>query len=230
VRLAGPRRQQRLEVIRTLRYHGFDLETTAEPLPGRFPPSLAEAAREALVSALTAGEVAHPDQADVRRSVQRIREYWRRSGGRIPTASDDAVRAALASQLAAIASWSQFQRTRIQLDPDAHVPPDARGALDALPSTIHLYGDATALEYDIERGEPIVRIRLREGQARRLDARDLPPFDRPVRFAVIRGGEPPLEASSLDALRALLRRSSGKVHPHRHRKHGGRGGSRSRRR
>jgi hypothetical protein len=90
--------------------------------------------------------------------------------------------------------------------------------LDRLPPTVRLLGDATALEYDVERGEPVVRIRLREGQARRLEAEDLPPFDRPVRFAVVRDGEAALEAESIDALRALLRRPSGKIHPHRHRK------------
>jgi ATP-dependent helicase HrpA len=223
VRVAGPRKHQRLEVVRTLHYAGFDLEAVAEPLSGPFPAALAGAAREGLAEALLEGHVAHPDQGQVRRSVHRLREYWRRSGGTLEVASDDAIRATLRRQLAEVSSWNQFQAARVRLVVEDLVDEAVRASLDALPSTIHLFGDATALEYDVERGQPVVRLRLREGQARRLEEDDLPSFDRPVRFAVVRGGEAPLEASSLDALRALLRRPGGKVHPHRHRRRPGRG-------
>ncbi len=220
VRVAGPRKHQHLEVVRTLHYFGFDLETVAEPLTGTFPAPLRDAARGALARGLAEGEVAHPDQGVIRRAVQRLREYWRRSGGTLAQASDAAIEAALLAQLDAVDSWAAFQRTRVGLSVDELIDEGTRAALDALPSTVRLHGDATALEYDVERGEPVVRIRLREGQARRLAAGDLPTFDRAVRFQVVRGGEPPLEAASLDALRALLRRPGTRAHPHRHRKSG----------
>jgi len=218
VRVAGPRRHQRLEICRTRGYFGFDLDTVSEPLTGRFPDELAESAREALAAALLAGEVEHPDRGVVRRAAARAREYWRRAGGTLPLASETALTDELLGQLAEVDSWSTFLETRFALDLDQIVEPEAQRELDRLPSTIRLYGDTVALEYDVERGRPIVRLRLREGQARRLRPEDLPAFDRELRFAVVRGAEPPIEAASIDALLALLRRSSGKIHPHRHRK------------
>lgn len=220
VRVAGPRKLQHLEVVRTLHYFGFDLETVAEPLTGTFPAPVRDAARKALARGLAEGGVVHPDQGVVRRAVQRLREYWRRSGGTLVQASDAAIEAALLAQLEAVDSWAAFQRTPVRLPVDELIDEGTRASLDALPTTVRLHGDATALEYDVERGEPVVRIRLREGQARRLVADDLPAFDRAVRFQVVRGGETPLEAASLDALRGLLRRPGTRAHPHRHRKNG----------
>ena len=50
----------------------------------------------------------------------------------------------------------------------------------------------------------IVRLQLREGQARRLSPSDLPRVDRPLHFAVVRGNRSALEGDSLDAVRARL--------------------------
>jgi hypothetical protein len=63
-----------------------------------------------------------------------------------------------------------------------------------------------ALEYDLEGANPVVRLRLREGQARRLQPRDLPTLDRPLRFEVIRGRQPPVRATTLPGLQAELGR------------------------
>jgi hypothetical protein len=208
VRVSGPRKHQRLEIVRTREYFGFELESSTEPLKGTFPASVRDAAREALAEGLLSGGLAHPDQAAVRQAAQRLREWWRRSGGRLEVASEDALREVLLAQLAGVESWSAFQQTRVTLAADALVDPGTREALDRLPSTIRIFGDTTGVEYGVERGEAIIRIRLREGQARRLQPHDLPEFDRPVRFAVLRGEAPALEASTLDALRALLRSGS----------------------
>ena len=61
------------------------------------------------------------------------------------------------------------------------------------------------VDYDVEQGVGVVRLRLKEGQARRLDLGDLPTFDRPVRFTVTRGKHEAVRASSLDELRKGLR-------------------------
>src|SRR2546426_1814197 len=65
---------------------------------------------------------------------------------------------------------------RLDLDVDAAIPADVRAALEALPSSLHLYGDRVPLEYEVDQGRGVARLRLKEGQARRLQARDLPPF------------------------------------------------------
>src|SRR5205085_1742141 len=48
------------------------------------------------------------------------------------------------------------------------------------------------------------RLRLKEGQAKRLQPSDVPPFDRPVRFTVLRGKREALRSDSLDELRRGL--------------------------
>jgi hypothetical protein len=97
------------------------------------------------------------------------------------------VSARLAAQLAHVGSWDEFINARLLLDVDEMVPEAERRALDELPASVHLYGDRVPMDYEVEQGIGVVRLRLKEGQARRLQARDLPPFDRPVRFTVLRG-------------------------------------------
>ena len=53
----------------------------------------------------------------------------------------------------------------------------------------------------------MVRIRLREGQAKRLRPEEVPALDRPVRFAVQRGRHPPVLADTIPELLALLRKA-----------------------
>ncbi|HJX22281.1 MAG TPA: hypothetical protein VJ454_14890, partial [Steroidobacteraceae bacterium] len=174
------------------------------PLPSPFPPELADAARAALVEALLAGHTPHPDQARVRRALERLGFYWRRSGGRLTQAATEHVSARLAAQLAHVGSWDEFINARLLLDVDEMVPEAERRALDELPASVHLYGDRVPMDYEVEQGIGVVRLRLKEGQARRLQARDLPPFDRPVRFTVLRGKREAVRSDSLDDLRRQL--------------------------
>jgi hypothetical protein len=218
IRIAGPRKHQGFIVAHTLEYFGFTLETVEEPVVGPIPGELADQAIAVVVEALMAGDLVHPDHGKIRRAVRQLDEYWRRSGGTAAGADPARVAARLDSQLRGVGSWADLQSRRIQLDPSMELDQATRSRLDRLPATIHLLGDATALEYQIERGQPVVRIRLREGQARRLTLDQLPEFDRPVRFLVARGAEPPVEAESLDSLVSLLRNASPRTHPHRHRK------------
>src|SRR3989454_461138 len=196
-----------------------------EPLPSPFPPELADAARAALVEALLAGHTPHPDQARVRRALERLGWYWRRSGGRLTQAATEHVTARLAAQLARVGSWDEFINARLELDVDQMVPEAERRALDALPASVHLYGDRVPVDYEVEQGIGVVRLRLKEGQARRLQPRDLPPFDRPVRFTVLRGKR---EAARSDSLEDLRRQLSGLSRGERQRL--ARGGRRGRRR
>ncbi len=227
VLVTGPRKRQRLAVERRLRYFGFELETGVEPLEGEIPEPLQGTARQALSSALMEGDVEHPDQGKVRRVVQAARELYRRSGGTISPLADTALLGLLVDQLSEVGSWNDFLRTPLALELDALIPPGERAALEALPNSLRLRGDTVPLDYEIASGEAIVRLRLREGQARQLTLKEIPPFDRPVRFAVLRSGEPPLLADTLPELVTEMRKP--RMHrrerrPDREDPRGGRGG------
>lgn len=226
--VTGTRRHQQLAVARKLAYFGFQLETDIEPLTGRIPEDLLAATRNALMDALLAGETPHPDQHRIRRGATMLLEWWRRSGGTLQPASEPAIREELAGQLGAVTSWKEFLDTPLTLEPEAMVSESERQRLDALPSMVRLHGDAVPLEYEVVGGAGVVRLRLREGQARRLTPQQLPSLDRPLRFAVIRGGESSLRADSLEELASLLKNSTGKSHPHRHRHANPRRGGRRR--
>jgi ATP-dependent helicase HrpA len=205
------RRREGLMIVRTVEYFGFILDREVEHLPSPFLEELADSARRALAAALLAGETPHPDQAKVRRALERFGHYWRRSGGRLVQADRERVAEQITAQLARVNSWDSFIGTRVFLDPDAAIPEAERHRLDALPSSVFLYGDRVPVDYDVEQGVGVVRLRLKEGQARRLHPQDLPPFDRPVRFTVTRGKHEAVRASSLDELRQGLR-GLGSVH------------------
>ncbi|MGQ0704115.1 MAG: helicase-related protein [Gemmatimonadales bacterium] len=212
--LTGPRKQRQLAVSRRLGYFGFDLETEIEPLLGRIPHELLEAARDALAGAILDGQTPHPDQHALTRALARLGEWWRRSGGTLTRIAEPELRRSIRAQLSEVHSWKEFLGTPLILSPETLVPEVERRQLDALAGMIRLHGDALALEYDVENGSGIVRLILREGQARRLTASDLPALDRPLRFEVMRSGEPSLQADSLEELRALLRQPARRVRAH----------------
>jgi ATP-dependent helicase HrpA len=205
--LSGPRKHQGLSLERRRSYFGFHLDTEVEPITGAIPEPLRPAARDVLAEALLTGETTHPDQQRLRRSLEELNELWRRSGGSLSAVAPSALRQRIRAQLESVESWEQFLRTRIPLDPAALVESDMRERLEALPSSLRLRGDAVPLDYEVLDGEGIARVRLREGQAKRLRPDELPPLDRPLRFAVQRGRHAPLLADTLPALQALLRRA-----------------------
>jgi hypothetical protein len=219
------RRHEGLFAVREVTYFGFVLERDSEPLPSPFPPDMADAARTALRDAVLAGQTPHPDQTAVRRALDRLGFYWRRSGGRVEGAASSAAADRLAAQLAAVDSWDRFIGTRLKLDVDSVVPAAERARLEALPASLHLFGDRVPIDYEVEQGVGVARLRLREGQARRLRERDLPPFDRPLRFTVVRGKR---EAVRVDSVAELAPKLAGLTRAERARH--GRGGRRARRR
>ena len=104
-----------------------------------------------------------------------------------------------------MASWDDFLHTRLELDPARFVQENDRERLEGLPSSAHLLGDRLPLHYELEHGKAVVRLRLREGKARRLSPKILPRLDRPLRFTVLRGRSEVLRASSLDELEDRLK-------------------------
>jgi len=204
VRFREGHRHGGLVVERTTSYFGFELERSREPLTGEFPDDLVAQARLAIAEALVAGRTPHPDQRAVGKAVARLDELWRRSGGQLTAAGPDAVASALAAQLREVRSWEAFLGTRLDLEPVRFADHETQRRLDALPSSVPLFGDRVPLHYEIDRGIAVVRVRLREGKARRLRVGALPALDRPVRFTVLRGRNEILHAASLDELQAGL--------------------------
>lgn len=221
LQVAGPRKHQRLTVRRTRTYFGFELDTDVEELEDAIPRDLHDLARDALAEALLEGETPHPDQGRLRRALAEADELWRRSGGALDALAPAQRRAALRAQLAEVTSWRGFLGTRLAYDVSALVPAAEREALLALPASVALKGDAAALRYEIADGRAVVRLHLREGQARRLRPHELPRLDRPLRFAVLRGHEPPAHGDTLEAALAALHRARQRE-PGRDGPHGGR--------
>jgi ATP-dependent helicase HrpA len=205
--LGGPRKHQRLMIERRRSYFGFDLETEVDAITGEIPAELQPAARDILTQALTEGETVHPDQHRLRRTLAELNELWRRSGGAVPTVSPEALKKTIRRQLEAVSSWEGFIQTRIVLDPTELIDDSTREQLEALPGSVRLRGDAVPLDYEVEGGIGIARVRLREGQARRLRSDELPALDRPLRFAVQRGTHAPIQADSISDLQLALQRS-----------------------
>jgi ATP-dependent helicase HrpA len=205
--LSGPRKHQGLSLERRRSYFGFHLDTEVELVTGAIPEPLRPAARDVLTEELLTGETTHPDQHRLQRALHQLDELWRRSGGTLPAVAPSALRQRIRAQLESVDSWEQFLHTRLTIDPAALVDGEIRERLEALPSSLRLRGDAAPLDYEVVDGEGIARIRLREGQAKRLHPGELPPLDRPLHFAVQRGRHAPLLADTLPALQALLRRA-----------------------
>jgi hypothetical protein len=204
--LTGPRKHQRLALERRRRYFGFELDTEVEPLNGRIPEGLRGDARDLLADLLVQGEVVHPDAGRLKRAVAELDELWRRSGGTLPDLAPQALRNRVREQLEGLESWDDFMRTRIVLDPTGLIDQASRERLTALPGMVRVRGDAVPVDYELRNGEAVARIRLREGQAKRLRLDEVPVLDRPIRFAVQRGRHPPLAVDTLPELQALLRK------------------------
>ena len=223
VELGGSRRDQHLVVTRRLDYFGFELEQVHEPLQGPVPSELLGPLREGLAAAIMAGSTIHPDQGRIRRTLEELGELWRRSGGSLDPIEPGALRGSILQQLSGVTDWQSFLGTRLLLDAAALVPAETRASLLDLPSMARLHGDAVPLDYDVEGGMGVVRLRLREGQARRLRERDLPALDRPVRFTIVRGRHPAVHAGSIEELRTQLQalprgERHGRARPHRRRR------------
>jgi len=204
VELGGPRKHRGLSLRSRLSYFGFELDAEVEPLPAEVPEALGPALRTELTRALLAGETTHPNQARIRRGAALLGELWRRSAGTLAAASPDEVRRHLAKQLEGVSGWDSFLSARVDLDPGLLVSEAASTPLMSLPASVRVLGDVVPLSYEITEEGGVVRIMLREGQARRLNERDLPRLDRPIRFAVVRGNRPSLEADTIEGLSAAL--------------------------
>jgi hypothetical protein len=216
--VTGDGKRQGLSIVRRLHYFGFELEADVQPIQGEIPEELLGKARTALAEALVKDATRHGDQGVITRGVEMLDEWWRRSGGVLDPASSDAIREKLEEQLAEVKSWQDFLRTRLVLEPARMIEVEQRQALERLPGMVRVAGDAVAIQYGLERGSPVARLVLREGQARRLRPSEIPALDRPLRLVVHRGEGPAVEGATieelikrLDALPRAGRRAGGQA-------------------
>jgi hypothetical protein len=193
-----------LVVERRTDYAGFELDRERRALTGPLPTELRTPARHAMANGILARKTPHRDQAAVARAADRLDEYWRRSGGTADAAAPGAVFDSVRRQLESVTSWEEFLHTAVALRVEV-IPEETRRALDALPGSLHVHGDRVPLAYEVEDGTGVARLRLREGQARRLRPGDLPKLDRPIRLTVMRGKREVAHARSVEELRAALR-------------------------
>ena len=87
-------------------------------LEGKVPEALLPAALDALAEAVVAGETVHPDQGRLRRTLERVDELWRRSGGRLAGLDRASLHGQLREQLEreGVNGWESFIRSRLALD------------------------------------------------------------------------------------------------------------------
>jgi hypothetical protein len=192
-----------LVAVRRLAYFGFELDREREILE-TIPEPLLGSARAALVEALMTGSARHKDARELRHTLERLGELFRRSGGTLAGTDGAAVRTALGARLAQVRSLDDFQRTDLSLSLDSFVPAERRREIEALPSFVELHGERCPLDYEMDNGRAVVRIRLKEHLATRLSSHEIPTLDRPVEFTVVRGRHAAVRAATLQEMRRLL--------------------------
>jgi hypothetical protein len=197
------RKRSPLALIRRQRYFGFELDREIEPLE-EIPPELRGAARGVLVEALMTGRARHRDARALRHTLERMGELYRRAGGDLTEADGSAVRAELGRRLAGVTHIADFSRADLALEVDRFVSARRRRELEALPAWLDLAGERCPLDYEVQDGVAMARVRLRERTARDLRVRDLPVIDRPLVFTVLRGKRSALRVDSLEEMRRLL--------------------------
>lgn len=195
-------RRNPLRARRVKRYQGFEIDSEDRPITD-FPDDLADAAREALAGAMATGAAYHRDVVGNRERIRELREIYRRSGGRTREISEQALREHFVERLAGVSSYAEFQEADLKIDPEQWVPSQERQRWMALPDSITLAGDEWPLDYALDDGVPVVRVRIRGKALARVVEEEVPELDRPLRWTVLRGKRESVRADTLEEARAL---------------------------
>jgi hypothetical protein len=205
-----PRRKHAPLVLRRrVEYFGFELERESESVEV-FPPELADRARRVLADALARGEARHSALKRHLAAIEEVREVYRRSGGQTARLGLAELTAQYERALADVGSMEEFRAAPLRLDLDRLVSREERDRWLALPDHVVVRDREVEIDYDVEErdGEKvgIARLRLPEKLARTIDEAELPEFDRPLRFVVLRGQRGAVRAATLGELQELLDR------------------------
>lgn len=193
-------RQLPLRLRQARVYHGFELEASDRGID-EFPPELADAARRALAEAMAAGAAYHRDARANRAVFRELREVYRRSGGATPDIGEAQLIPYFEARLGDVQSYAEFTETDLRLNPDDFVALEERRKWLSLPDTLSVHGEDYPLDYGIEDSIPIARVRLPEKLIWRIEEKDIPELDRPVRLTILRGKRGAIRATSLEEAR-----------------------------
>jgi hypothetical protein len=201
------RKNHPLALQRTLDYFGFQLGRERESID-EFPPELVDEARHVLAVALARGEARHLAVKRNHAEIEEVREIYRRSGGSTRQLGYGELTTIYERRLAEqdVRSIADFRAADLTLDLLSAIPVEERERWLALPSSTAIRGKDVAIDYDVEDGTGVARLRLPEKLARTLVDSELPALDRPLRFIVTRGQRGAVRAATLDDLQELLDR------------------------
>ncbi len=202
------KKQGQLVRTRRVTYGGFELERETEVL-GDFTPENAAAARDVLAEALATERVRHPAVERNRPMIAEAREVWRRSGGVTARASQADVASWYRARLDTVESVHDLKHLQLRMSWDDWITPEERARYDALPHQVLVRDRQVPIEYDVEELDDgrlfgVARLRLPEKMARTLVVEELPPFDRPYRFVVVRGQRGSARGRTLHELQEVL--------------------------
>ncbi len=202
------RKQGQLVRTRRVTYGGFELERETEVLSD-FTPENSDQARDALAEAFATERMRHPGADRNRPVIAEAREVWRRSGGITPRASQADVTAWYRERLNTVESMQDLKHLQLRMSWDDWITPGQRALYDELPHMVSVRDRQVPIEYDVEERDDgtlfgVARLRLPEKLARTLVTEELPPFDRPYRFVVVRGQRGSARGRTLGELQDAL--------------------------
>lgn len=196
-----------LVVRRTIEYFGFELDREIETVD-EFPPELADEARHVLAEALARSEAQHFAVKKNRDTIDEIREAYKRSGGKTPRLGLQELSAVYEQQLASVNSMEEFKQAHLGIDRERFIPRDVRERIARLPDSVPIRDREIEIDYDVEERDGtrlgVARLRLPEKIARTLSEEEIPTFDRPVRFVVLRGQRGAVRSDTLEDLQERL--------------------------
>jgi ATP-dependent helicase HrpA len=193
-------RRAPLRLRREREYHGFVMDAEEEAVDA-FPAGLEAACRLALAEAIANGVAYHPDAGGFRSALRELREVHRRSGGTTPAVTEEALAAYVSAKLSGVGSYREFLETPLAVDPDELVPAVERARWLALPDSIEIQGRSYPLDYHLEDGVAVVRVRIPEKILPQVGEEEVPVLDRPLRWTVTRGKREAIRADTLEEAR-----------------------------
>ena len=204
-----PNRKQG-QVMRTRRvtFGGFELERETEVI-GDFAPDIAAEVRDVLAESFATERARHPAIDRNRPMIAEAREVWRRSGGLTRRMSQADVTTWYRQRLENVESVQDLRHLPLRMTWDDWITPEERARYDDLPHLVTVRDREVPIEYDVEERDDgtylgVARLRLPEKLARTLVPEELPSFDRPYRFVVVRGQRGSARGRTLDELQDAL--------------------------